>query len=175
MKKLVFLHGSGSDKNAYGELMKQVAKQFDAELFSFNAPYPHPSKSGKFMWFNKFEQNNRRDAVIKDYYHSLEYIKNKILALGESFDNIILAGHSQGGGMAVHVGLELKLNKVISISGDLPYNIEYEKKENRHPAKVKTDKIFSRFFKGNGYIGLKVRTILISIATAKIRIKFCKR
>ena len=130
MKKLVFLHGAGSDKNAYGELMKQVAKQFDAELFSFNAPYPHPLKSGKFMWFNKFEQNNRRDAVIKDYYHSLEYIKNKILALGESLDNIILAGHSQGGGMAVHVGLELKLNKVISISGDLPYNIEYEKKEN---------------------------------------------
>ena len=128
MKKLVFLHGAGSDKNAYNDLMLQIAKQFDAELISFNAPLPHPSKPNKFVWFNKFEQDGRRDAVVNDYNQSLEYIKAKILELGSNLEDVILIGHSQGGGMAVHIGLEMKLNRVISISGDLPYNIEYEKK-----------------------------------------------
>jgi len=128
MKKLVFLHGAGSDKNAYNDLMLQIAKQFDAELISFNAPLPHPSKPNKFVWFNKFEQDGRRDAVVNDYNQSLEYIKAKILELGSNLEDVILIGHSQGGGMAVSVGLEMKLNRVISVSGDLPYNIEYEKK-----------------------------------------------
>ena len=130
MKKLVFLHGAGSDKNAYNDLMLQIAKQFDAELISFNAPFPHPSKPNKFVWFNKFEQNGRRDAVVNDYNQSLEHIKGKLLELGLNLEDIILVGHSQGGGMAVHIGLEMKLNRVISVSGDLPYNIEYEKKVN---------------------------------------------
>ena len=29
--------------------------------------------------------------------------------------------------MAVHIGLEMELSSVISISGDLPYNISYKK------------------------------------------------
>ena len=29
MKKLVFLHGSGSDKNAYGDLMHEVIEFWD--------------------------------------------------------------------------------------------------------------------------------------------------
>ena len=81
-KELVFLHGAGSDKNAYNDLMLQIAKQFDAGLISFNAPLPHSSKPNKFVWFNKFEQNGRRDAVVNDYNQSLEYIKGKLLELG---------------------------------------------------------------------------------------------
>ena len=44
MKKLVFLHGAGSDKNAYNDLVEQIAKRFDAKAISFNAPFPHPTK-----------------------------------------------------------------------------------------------------------------------------------
>ena len=128
MKKLVFLHGAGSDKNAYNDLVEQIAKRFDAKAISFNAPFPHPTKTNKFVWFNKFEQDGRRDAVIEDYYKSLEYIKEKLQEMSSNLDDIILFGHSQGGGIAVHIGMEMELNKVISVSGDLPYNIEYKKK-----------------------------------------------
>ena len=55
-------------------------------------------------------------------------IKSKLLELGSNLEDAILVGHSQGGGIAVHIGLEMKLNRVISVSGDLPYNIKYENK-----------------------------------------------
>ena len=127
MKKLVFLHGSGSDENAYGELMCLLASYFDADLVRFNAPFEHPDKPHKYKWFNKLENTDRRDAVIEDYMYSLEYIKKRLKGLNESSENIILVGHSQGGGMAVHIGLDMELACVISINGDLPYNLSYNK------------------------------------------------
>ena len=126
MKKLVFLHGSGSDKDAYGDLLKIVAHHFDAELLSFNAPFEHAEKAMKYKWFNKVENNGRRDAVENEYIHSLQYIKKMLLSIDTDAQNIILLGHSQGGGMAVHIGLEMPLKCAISINGDLPYNMSYE-------------------------------------------------
>lgn len=48
VKKLVFLHGSGSDKNAYGDLMQKIALNCNADLISFNAPFKHSDKIGKY-------------------------------------------------------------------------------------------------------------------------------
>ena len=127
MKKLVFLHGSGSDKNAYNKLMYAIADHYEADLISFNAPFEHSDKFNKYKWFNKFENADRRDAVIEEYAYSLQYIKKQLKDLGIDSTNIILVGHSQGGGMAVHIGLEMELAGVISINGDLPYNIPYKK------------------------------------------------
>lgn len=129
-KKLVFLHGSGADKNAYPELMCLVARYFNADLISFNAPFQHPDKPDKYRWFDKVEKNGRRDAVIEEYTYSLAYIKKQLMHLDTQPKNIILIGHSQGGGMAVHIGLETELGGVISINGDLPYNISYKKRTN---------------------------------------------
>ena len=130
MKKLVFLHGSGSDKNAYHDLMHETADYYNADLITFNAPFNHPNKPDKYTWFNKFENNRRRDAVLDQYTYSLGYIKERLNNLGTKPENIILVGHSQGGGMAVHVGLEMELMGVISINGDLPYNLSYQKQTN---------------------------------------------
>lgn len=130
MKKLVFLHGSGSDKNAYSDLMYKIARFFNANLITFNAPFKHPDKPNKYKWFNKFEYNGRRDAIVEEYMYSLEYIKGQLKNLDTNTKNIILIGHSQGGGMGVHIGLEMELSSVISISGDLPYNISYKKLTN---------------------------------------------
>jgi len=127
MKKLVFLHGSGSDKTAYSDLMHEIAKLCNAELITFNAPIKHPEKPNKYKWFNKFEKDGRRDAIVEEYIYSLQYIKEQLNNLHTDTKNIILIGHSQGGGMAVHIGLEVELASVISISGDLPYNISYKK------------------------------------------------
>ena len=127
MKKIVFLHGSGSDKNAYKDLMQLITNYTNIEVVSFNAPFHHPSKLTKYTWFNKFEEKKRRDAVIEEYEYSLKYIKDQLKKLNFDIHDILLIGHSQGGGMAVHVGLQMELAGVISISGDLPYNISYKK------------------------------------------------
>lgn len=127
MKKLVFLHGSGADKNAYSDLMNEIAEYCDADLVTFNAPFKHPDKPDKYKWFNKFEKNGRRDAIVEEYMYSLEHIKEQLKNLDKDTKEIILIGHSQGGGMAVHIGLEMELASVISINGDLPYNISYNK------------------------------------------------
>jgi len=125
MKKLVFLQGSGINKEDYGDLPQIIAKQFSAELVSFDAPFVHPKKSDKFTWFNKIEQHGRRDAVEKEYAYSLQYIKDQINKLGVKPQDVILFGHSMGGGMAVHVGLEMDLGCVISVVADMPYNLQY--------------------------------------------------
>lgn len=130
MKKLVFLHGSGSDKNAYSDLMYKIAKSFNANLITFNAPFNHPDKPHRYIWFNKFENDGRRDAIVEEYMYSLEYIKEQLKNLDTDTKDIILIGHSQGGGMAVHIGLEMDLSAVISINGDLPYNISYKRLTN---------------------------------------------
>ena len=56
MKKLVFLHGSGYNKNAYNDLMHKVAEACGADLICFNAPFKHPNKPDMYTWFNKFEK-----------------------------------------------------------------------------------------------------------------------
>lgn len=123
---LVFLHGKGADRTAYEIQMKSLAESLSAEYFSFNAPFEYTDKPGKFVWFNKFEQHGRRDAVKEEYVFSLTYIKEKLQELRYPLSDMVLIGHSQGGGMAVNVGLELNLKAVFSICGDLPYNLEYE-------------------------------------------------
>ena len=125
MKKLVFLHGSGADKDDYNDLMKIIANRYNAELISFNAPFLRENKPNKYTWFNKFQNNDRRDAIVSEYMYSLQYIKEQLKTFDTDTKNIVLLGHSQGGGLAAHIGLEIKLAAVISINGDLPYNISY--------------------------------------------------
>ena len=129
MKKLIFLQGSGINKEDYGDLPQVVAKQFSADLVSFDAPFTHPKKKDKFTWFNKIEQYGRRDAVEKEYTYSLQYIKdqiNELISEGVKPQDLIIFGHSMGGGMAVHVGLEMELGGVISVVADMPYNLQYK-------------------------------------------------
>lgn len=123
---LVFLHGKGSDKNAYSKQLKDLAERLSVDLVSFNAPFSHQNKKDKFLWFNKFEQNNRRDAIKEEYEYALKYIEQKLKELPCPLSDIVLIGHSQGGGMAVNIGLHLNLKCAFSICGDLPYNLVYK-------------------------------------------------
>ena len=125
---LVFLHGKGADFTAYHEQMKKLAVSLSADYISFNAPFKHQNKPNKFLWFNKVEQNNRKDAIKEEYLSSLNNIKEKLQQIPHPLSDIVLIGHSQGGGMAIAAGLELNLKCVFSLCGDLPYNIEYKNK-----------------------------------------------
>jgi phospholipase/carboxylesterase len=122
---LVFLHGKGADKNAYFEHLSSLAEKLAVEFVSFNAPFESLTKKDKFLWFNKFVNGKRRDAVVEEYLFSKNYIEQEIKKLGVPLSDVVLIGHSQGGGMGVSVGLELSLGGVFSICGDLPYNLEY--------------------------------------------------
>lgn len=126
MKKIVFLHGSGADQIRYADFMDRVAKYYDVEMVWFDAPFQHYKKLDKHQGFGKFDNNGRRDAVIDDYMYSLRYIKDKIHEIDCDTKDIALLGHSQGGGMAVHVGLGMELAGVMAICPDLPYNISYK-------------------------------------------------
>ncbi len=85
-------------------------------------------KKDKFVWFNKVENNNRQEAIEEEYRHSVNFIEEKLQKLNYPLSDIVLIGHSQGGGMAVSVALELNLKCAISICGDLPYNLKYANK-----------------------------------------------
>ena len=78
---LVFLYGKGADRTSYSAQMKRLADNLSAVYVSFDAPFKHPTKAGKFVWFNKIEQNNRKDAVKEEYLFSLHYIKEKLQQL----------------------------------------------------------------------------------------------
>ena len=128
MTKLVFLHSAGGNKEAYRWVLNEAAQKFGAHLVCFDAPICCDNEPNGYKWFNKFDNNGRRDAVIEDYNASLSYIKKQLKKIEKNTSDIILIGHSQGGGLAVHLGIELELKGVISINGDLPYNLSYQKK-----------------------------------------------
>lgn len=124
---LVFLHEKGGDISSHKDELENLAHTLSADLVTFNAPFPHPNKPGKFNWFNKIEQNNHKKVVKEEFLYSLQYIKEKLMQLNSPLSEIVLIGHSQGGGMAITVGLALNLQKVFSICGDLPYDLTYNK------------------------------------------------
>lgn len=123
---LIFLHGKGNDKSAYYEQFSQLAENLGAEFLSFNAPFPHPVKKDKFVWFNKLERDNHQEALEQEYLFSINYIKEELQELSYPLSEIVLVGHSQGGCMAVSVALELDIKCAVSICGDLPYNLTYQ-------------------------------------------------
>lgn len=125
---LVFLHGKGSDHSAYEKQLKKLARNLSVGYVSFDAPLNYESSSNRFTWFNKIEKNGCKIAVKEDHEFSLVYIKERLEQLGYQLSDVVLIGHSQGGGMAVCAGLKLGLKAVFSICGDLPYNIKYMSK-----------------------------------------------
>lgn len=134
-KIMFFLSGKGKNLEEYEGLPSEIARQFGAELMPIHAPYPHPkpekAAQGRRTWFNKItnKKENREDADIEEYMDSLHYIEDRIsqyLQAGVNPKDIILLGHSMGAGMAVHVGLEMRLGSVIAVAPDMPYNLQYQ-------------------------------------------------
>lgn len=76
---LVFLHGKGYDESAYKAQLQSLSRSLSADYISFNAPFEHPKKPNKFLWFNKIEKNGHREVVKGEYLHSFDLYK-KIFA-----------------------------------------------------------------------------------------------
>ena len=135
-KMMFFLPGKGKKLEEYEGLPEHIAQSFGAEFIPLRAPYPHPkpekAAQGRRTWFNKFvneKENGREDADIEEYMDSLHYIEDEInqrLQAGVDPKDILILGHSMGAGLAVHVGLEMKLGSVIAVAADMPYNLQYQ-------------------------------------------------
>ena len=117
---VLFLHGKGADKNAHHDFAKALAQANDAKLVTLNAPFLH--KQG-YSWFGKANIDGVRRLDEDEFHHSLSLIKNELLGLNVDMQQVTICGHSQGGALAIAVGLELPLKKVISICGDIPFEV----------------------------------------------------
>lgn len=117
---LIFLHGKGANQTAHCDFIKKLAAKYQAEVYTFNAPYPH--KNG-YKWFDKDLVNGVRIVNQKNFETSLNFIFQKINRLTNDYSKVIICGHSQGGAMAIAAGLRIGPQKVISICGDWPFEI----------------------------------------------------
>ncbi len=120
---ILFLHGAGGTKSSFAEFVADAAKFYDAEVVAFDAPIPF---NDGFTYMRKDVIDGERVARESDYRDSMEFLKNKILGLGVAVENIILIGHSQGGQMAICLGMLFPFKKAISIVGDFPRAFTYE-------------------------------------------------
>ena len=123
---LVYLHGKGGNKSSHMPLIRKIAAKLDAEILAPDAPFPH--KSG-YKWFDKAEYDGRLQMKAGDFNKSVDYIVNETEAALDcrecAWDRVILCGHSQGALMAVHLGLTMCPQAVISLCGSFPDYLTY--------------------------------------------------
>ena len=115
MKKLmVFLHGKGAHKDdPKYKVIYEIAKKRDVEVFAINAPEPH--KAG-YKWFDKKSGELAPDEIkpITDFVS--EKIDDELRIRGFSYSDIIIAGHSQGGFLAMYIALLKGAKEVIALT-----------------------------------------------------------
>ena len=113
--RIILLHGWGADADDLLPIGKSIINNscFEFELISLKAPTFRPNYIGR-QWYSLFppDWNEAEIAVDKLLVTLKAFDKTKI-----SLKKTILLGFSQGGAMALDVGLRLDLGLVISCSG----------------------------------------------------------
>lgn len=136
---LILLHGMNTTTESLFSLVDEILENNKHIKISLpNAPkrtitWPTGLEYGVNSWYNYFTRNDgllTHDTI--DMFHFLEQVKrmNKILdteinILNGKSENIIIGGVSQGGTLALHIGLNYskKLGGVIGIHTTLMDNI----------------------------------------------------
>lgn len=114
---IVCLHGSGSRARALASLGH--ALNLPDYLFLFpDAPYPDPSVPGGKMWYDL--KSSDRQGLTQSRQQLTNWLKSLSDKTGIPLESTILSGFSQGGAMALDVGLTLPLAGLVSLSGYLP-------------------------------------------------------
>lgn len=127
---IIWLHGLGADGHDFESIVPQLRLKAQSHIhFIFpNAPIqPVTINGGMKMrsWYDIFEMSLARKVDIEGIYQSAAAIDNLIqqeIAQGIASENILLAGFSQGGLIALHTGLRYpqKLAGIIALSTYLP-------------------------------------------------------
>ncbi|MEL4894300.1 alpha/beta hydrolase [Crocosphaera sp. Alani8] len=115
---LVMLHGWGANAEDLAPL-SSVLTLPDYQLLFPNAPFSHPEVPGGLAWYaletGKYEGIEESCQLLKNWLLSLE--KDTGIPLSRT----ILSGFSQGGAMALDIGINLPLRGICSLSGYLQF------------------------------------------------------
>ncbi|NJK60682.1 MAG: alpha/beta hydrolase [Oscillatoriales cyanobacterium SM2_1_8] len=109
---LVLLHGWGASAADLAPLA-EVLQAPDRQVLRWQAPHQRPM--GGYMWYDLMALET--DPVPWGLPESRQYLQTSLANL--PLERTVLAGFSQGGAMALDVGLTLPLAGVISFSGYL--------------------------------------------------------
>jgi phospholipase/carboxylesterase len=143
---VIWLHGLGADGNDFVPIIPELQLTSCPGIrFVFpSAPSMPVTVNGGYVmpaWYDIIGRNpmDREDAdgILRSAVAITELIKREY-SRGIAYDNIVLAGFSQGCAMALHIGLRFphKLAGIIALSGYLPLAITLHLE--KHSANSKT-------------------------------------
>lgn len=121
---LVGLHGWGANAADLAALADYLPIPGFKMLFP-DAPFPHPYAPGGRMWYSfplSYDFRTEHDFVAQaDLQESRQRLRAWLAQVGEEtgipLERTAIAGFSQGGAMALDVGLELPLAGALILSG----------------------------------------------------------
>ncbi|MCF6203704.1 MAG: alpha/beta hydrolase [Methylococcaceae bacterium] len=133
---IIWLHGLGADGHDFESIVPELSLD-KAEYINFvfpNAPIQAVTINGGAKmrsWYDIIDASLDREVAVDDIYKSAtqltELIQNEI-DKGIKAENIVLAGFSQGGVIALHAGLRYpqKLAGIIALSTYIPTTKQLE-------------------------------------------------
>ncbi len=127
---IIWLHGLGADGHDFESIVPELSLN-KAEHINFifpNAPVQAVTINGGMQmrsWYDILEASLDRKVAVDDIYQSstlLDDIIQSEIDKGIKTENILLAGFSQGGVIALHTGLRYpqKLAGIIALSTYMP-------------------------------------------------------
>ena len=127
---IIWLHGLGADGHDFESIAPELKLKKEQHIhFIFpNAPIqPVTINGGMEMrsWYDILAADLDREVAVDDIYQSAEAVTQLIeqeIEKGIKAENILLAGFSQGGVIALHAGLRFpkKLAGILALSTYLP-------------------------------------------------------
>jgi phospholipase/carboxylesterase len=139
---IIWLHGLGADGHDFESIVPELKLKQESHIhFIFpNAPIQAMTINGGMKmrsWYDIFSLDLNKEVAINDIYQSAKAITQLIeqeIKQGVKAENILLAGFSQGGVIALHVGLRFpqKLAGIIALSTYLPTTEQLKSERNIH-------------------------------------------
>lgn len=127
---LIWLHGLGADANDFVPIVEQfdLLNQYKMRFVFPSAPIRNITVNGGMRmrgWYDiaELDLSRREDALgIQDSARLLGLLIEREKALGVPYNQIVLAGFSQGGALALHTGLRYPepLGGIVVLSSYLP-------------------------------------------------------
>ena len=127
---IIWLHGLGADGHDFESIVPElrIDKLENINFIFPNAPVQAVTINGGMKmrsWYDILEASLDREVAVDDIYQSsalLDHIIQSEIDKGINTENILLAGFSQGGVIALHTGLRFpqKLAGIMALSTYLP-------------------------------------------------------
>ena len=128
---VIWLHGLGADGNDFVPIVPELGLPKDAGvrfIFPHAPTRPVTLNNGYVMsaWYDLISLDRTKNVELDDLLTTVAWISELIdeqIALGIEADNIILAGFSQGGVLALHTALRYpkRLGGIVALSTYFPF------------------------------------------------------